>query len=166
MTARGAFLPDVLGHEDLKARLRGFFDGRLGQGILLVGEEGRGKRTIAHALARAVLERAAPAADRARAGRLIDSGTHPGLIHVEPLRDERFIPIRRVRRLLESCALRVSFGDARVVVLSRIHSVNEESGNALLKFLEEPPEGTLILATARDPASVLETIRSRFHILK
>jgi DNA polymerase III, delta subunit len=59
----------------------------------------------------------------------------------------------------------VSFGDARVVVLARLHSVNEESGNALLKFLEEPPDGTLIVATARDRASVLETIRSRFHVL-
>jgi DNA polymerase III, delta subunit len=160
------FLPDVLGHEDLKARLHAFFAGeRLGQGILLVGEEGRGKRTLAHALARAVLERAAPPDARERARRAIDSGTHAGLIHVEPLRDERFIPVRRVRRLLEQCALKVSFGDARVVVLSRLHAVNEESGNALLKFLEEPPDGTLVLATARDQASVLETIRSRFHVL-
>jgi hypothetical protein len=160
------FLPEVLGHEDLKDRLLGFFAaGRLGQGLLLVGEDGRGKRTVAHALARAVLERAAPPAERERARRAIDSGTHAGLIHVEPLRDERFIPVRRVRRLLEQCALKVSFGDSRVVVLSRLHSVNEESGNALLKFLEEPPEGTLIVATARDQASVLETIRSRFHIL-
>jgi hypothetical protein len=166
VSAPGPFLPDVLGHEDLKERLHAFFaGGRLGQGLLIVGEEGRGKRTLAHALARAVLERAAPPAERDRVCRTIDSGTHAGLVHVEPLRDERFIPVRRVRRLLESCALKVSFGDARVVVLSRLHCVNEESGNALLKFLEEPPDGTLILATARDQASVLETIRSRFHIL-
>lgn len=166
MTEAQPFLPEVIGHADLKDRLHAFFaGGRLGQGLLLVGEDGRGKRTVAHALARAVLERAAPAAERERARRAIDTGTHAGLIHVEPLRDERFIPVRRVRRLLEQCALKVSFGDSRVVVLSRLHSVNEESGNALLKFLEEPPEGTLVLATARDQASVLETIRSRFHIL-
>jgi hypothetical protein len=166
VTAATGFLDEVLGHHELKERLHRFFEGgRLAQGILLVGEEGRGKRTLAHALARAVLERAAPDKDRDRALRLIDSGAHPGLIHVEPLRDERFIPVRRIRRLLESCALKTSFGTARVVVLARLHSVNEESGNALLKFLEEPPEGTLILATARDPASVIETIRSRFHVL-
>ena len=51
---------------------------------------------------------------------------------------------------------KVGFGGARVVVLSRLHAVNEESGNALLKFLEEPPSGTLILATSRDVASVLD----------
>lgn len=165
MTEDQPFLRGVIGHADLRDRLHRFFaGGRLAQGILLVGEEGRGKRTLAHAFAEAVLARAA-AAESDRAVRLIRSGNHPGLIHVEPLRDERFIPVRRVRRLLESCSLKVSFGDARVVVLCRLHALNEESGNALLKFLEEPPEGTLILATARDVASVLETIRSRFHVL-
>jgi hypothetical protein len=160
-------LDAVAGHDALRSRLRALLDsGRLGQGLLLVGEEGRGKRTLAHALAREVLERDAPAPERTRAGRLIGLGTHPGLVHLEPLRDERFIPVRRVRRLLEACSLKVGFGTARVVVLARLHALNEESGNALLKFLEEPPDGTLVLATARDAASVLETIRSRFQVLE
>jgi hypothetical protein len=165
MTGAASF-PEIVGHRDLVARLSSLIEGgRLGLGILIVGEEGRGKRTVAHALARDVLMRAAPAAEAARVGKLIASGAHPGLVHLEPLRDERFHPVRRIRRLLESCALKVGFGDRRVVVLARLHAVNEESGNALLKFLEEPPSGTLVIATARDRAAVLETIRSRFLIL-
>ena len=39
--------------------------------------------------------------------------------------------------------------------------MNEESANALLKVMEEPPEGVLFLLTADSLASVLPTIRSR-----
>jgi hypothetical protein len=162
-----AALDEVIGHSALKRRLASFVEaGRLVQGILFVGEEGRGKRTLAHALARLLLERDAPAAERVRVRKAIAGGTHPGLMHVEPLRDERFLAVRRVRRLLEACSLKVGWGSARIVVLARLHCANEESGNALLKFLEEPPRGTVVLATARDAASVLETIRSRFHVLE
>ncbi len=164
-TAR-RFLSDVIGHDDVAERLRLLVErDRVPNGILFVGEEGRGKRTVAHAFARELLARAAPAGARPRAERDARAGTHPGLVHVEPLREERFLPVRRVRRLLESCSLSVAFGDLRVVILARLHLLNEESGNALLKFLEEPPPKTLILATARDPGSVLETIRSRLQLV-
>ena len=39
--------------------------------------------------------------------------------------------------------------------------MNEESANALLKVMEEPPEGVLFLLTADSLAGVLPTIRSR-----
>ena len=47
--------------------------------------------------------------------------------------------------------------EGRAVLLYHVERMNEESANALLKVMEEPPEGVLFLLTA----GVLPTIRSR-----
>ena len=51
--------------------------------------------------------------------------------------------------------------EGRAVLLYHVERMNEESANALLKVMEEPPEGVLFLLTADSLASVLPTIRSR-----
>ncbi len=156
---------DVFGHDAVKDRLaRLLAEGRLPNGILLVGEEGRGKRTLACAFAREILREADPI-DPEGAARDAELGRHPGLVVCEPLPEERTTPVRRLRSMMGRCGLSIGRGDRRVVVLPRLHRVNTEGGNTLLKFLEEPPVGTIIVATARDPGSVLETIRSRLSVL-
>jgi DNA polymerase III subunit delta' len=59
----------------------------------------------------------------------------------------------------------------RTILISDSHLMNEESQNALLKNLEEPPEGIIFILTTPYPALLRETIRSRcwqvnFHPLK
>lgn len=159
-------LSDVVGHAETKAVLLALLDrDRLPNGVLLTGAEGRGKRTLALSFAGEALRRAAPPGGGPSAMKRARDGAHPELVVVEPLPDERFLPVRRVRKLLERCSLSVADGGLRVVVLPRLQRINEESGNALLKFLEEPPPGTTVVATAADPAQVLETIRSRLRRL-
>lgn len=51
--------------------------------------------------------------------------------------------------------------EGRAVLLYHVEKMNEESANALLKVMEEPPEGVLFLLTADSLAGVLSTIRSR-----
>ena len=50
--------------------------------------------------------------------------------------------------------------EGRAVLLYHVEKMNEESANALLKVMEEPPEGVLFLLTADSLAGVLPTIRS------
>ena len=51
--------------------------------------------------------------------------------------------------------------EGRAVRLSHVEKMDDESANALLKVMEEPPEGVLFLLTADSLAGVLPTIRSR-----
>ena len=51
--------------------------------------------------------------------------------------------------------------EGRAVLLYHAEKMNGESANALLKVMEEPPEGVLFLLTAQSLAGVLPTIRSR-----
>jgi len=48
-----------------------------------------------------------------------------------------------------------------VVILSDAQAMNAEAGNALLKVLEEPPDRTLMVLTAKQPSDLLPTIVSR-----
>lgn len=49
----------------------------------------------------------------------------------------------------------------RIILISEAHLMNEEAQNALLKNLEEPPEGIIFILTTQYPGMLRETIRSR-----
>jgi len=57
----------------------------------------------------------------------------------------------------------VNFSDVkfRVIIISDAHFMNEEAQNALLKNLEEPPDGIIFILTTPFPEYLRETIRSR-----
>ena len=78
------FLSEVFGHEHAKEQLsRMLAQGRVPNGILLHGDAGRGKRTLAMAFARAML------------GTTVDD--HPDLFVVTRGEDQRLIGIDRIR---------------------------------------------------------------------
>ena len=53
----------------------------------------------------------------------------------------------------------------RIAILSDAHLMSPPASNAFLKMLEEPPEQTILILTARQPADLLPTIISRcLHI--
>lgn len=59
--------------------------------------------------------------------------------------------------------LSLNFGEInnRVILVSDAHLMNEEAQNALLKNLEEPPEGIIFILSTQYPNLLRETIRSR-----
>lgn len=70
--------------------------------------------------------------------------------------------IRDIRKFLSMDYSDVKF---RFVIISSAHLMNEEAQNALLKNLEEPPEGIIFILTTPFPEQLRETIRSRCWII-
>ncbi len=70
--------------------------------------------------------------------------------------------IRDIRKFLSMDYSEVKF---RFVLISSAHMMNEEAQNALLKNLEEPPEGIIFILTTPFPEQMRETIRSRCWII-
>lgn len=68
--------------------------------------------------------------------------------------------VDRIREIKSELAKRTFSTDNRVVVIENVHLLNERSINAMLKMLEEPPEGTYFLLSGIE-LQVLPTIRSR-----
>lgn len=73
------------------------------------------------------------------------------------------IPVKKVREAREAIQRSALSTDAagRVLFIYGAQNLNGSSANAMLKIIEEPPEGVLFLLTATSAATVLPTIRSR-----
>jgi len=71
------------------------------------------------------------------------------------------IRISAIRKLRKDIYLSSDPGTVRIVLILRAHKMNVEAANALLKILEEPPQGTLFLLTTEYLDRLPDTIRSR-----
>lgn len=152
-----AALELLLGNEMLRESLSAALHaGRLSHSILLCGEKGVGAGFAARCLAADYLyPQGGPGAAQVLAGKspeclLIEGEGASGEIRVER--------VREVRREMYNTSLSAA---GRVVMVLGAEKLNRSSANALLKELEEPPEGVLFLLVASSEAGVLATIRSR-----
>ncbi len=170
-------LDRLAGNETLKESVGRMLETRrLTHSLLLAGEEGLGKgfaaRCIAadylypeggpaaEALVRGECSRAVAKAGDRSSGR-VETGLVREAISLEGMGSGgRYLvgQVTAMRREIFNTGLSAQ---GRAVLLYHVERMNEESANALLKVMEEPPEGVLFLLTADSLAAVLPTIRSR-----
>ncbi|MEG0910071.1 MAG: AAA family ATPase [Ruthenibacterium sp.] len=153
-------LETLLGNETCKESLLAVLRaGRLSHSVLLCGDAGTGTGYAARCLAADYLypnggDGAAQVMHSASPEVILLAGEgKSGNITVER--------VRTVRREIFNTALSAS---GRVVLIpdaQKLHAGKSEAANALLKVLEEPPEGVLFILTAPSEASILPTLRSR-----
>jgi DNA polymerase-3 subunit delta' len=71
------------------------------------------------------------------------------------------ISVDQVRGLADFIGMSAHQGGRRVVVIYPAEAMNPNAANALLKNLEEPPQGLLFILVAHKPQQLLPTILSR-----
>ena len=159
------------------SRLReAILGGRIGHSYLLSGPKGVGKAAAARAFAQALCctseerkDRSDPCG-RCRACRNVLRGVHPdvetfSLDTQEMLADKpgrgSNLTIETVRRLRSSGALFPMESDRRILIIDDAETLLEPAQQALLKTLEEPPQGVTLMLLTDEPEILLETVRSR-----
>ena len=152
-------LERIAGNRELKQDLKtALGSGRIAHSILLVGEPGCGAGFAARCLAADYLY---PAGGPHAEAVLKKEDTECLVLQGEGASGQ--IPVKKVREAREAIQRSALSTDAagRVLFIYGAQNLNGSSANAMLKIIEEPPEGVLFLLTATSAATVLPTIRSR-----
>ena len=169
---------DLLGQSQAVALLRaGLQQQRLAPAYLFCGPDGVGRRLAALRFLEGAI---AGLNGSPSVRRRLQDGNHPDLLWVEPTYSEKgqLVPasqaeaagvsrkappqlrLEQVRAVSQFLARRPVESSRCLVVMETVEAMAEGAANALLKTLEEPGDGMLILLTA-SPDRLLSTIRSR-----
>ena len=124
------------------------------------GPSGAGKAAAARALAAELLADGADDPDDARRRALMDPTPHPDLAWLRPPGNQHLVEDVR-REVIAAVSFRPFEGGRRAFVIEAADAMAEESQNALLKTLEEPPAYAHLILISADPTGLLETVRSR-----
>ena len=151
--------------------------GKMHHAWIFAGSKGVGKATLAYRFARRYLGAKAndksplssdendPIVAKIASGSLGDLKT---ATRYDPESDtiKRDVSVGAIRTLTEMFSLKASnpFG-RRVAIVDNVDDLRDSGANALLKTLEEPPKGAVLILIANSLGSVLPTIRSRCRIL-
>lgn len=149
---------------------------RLAHAFLLVGPRGIGKKLFATTVAQCLFCESIPDHELEACGdcpscRQMQEGIHPDLIQIGLLEGKKIISVNQTRGERDDADRKGSFcyeishspmiATRRIGIIDDADSMNEEAANSLLKTLEEPPAGAILILIADDTDHVLPTIRSR-----
>lgn len=163
--------PHLFGHAAAEEVFeRAWRSGRLPHAWLLQGPPGIGKATLAYRLARRVLagpDAADPNDPESALFRRVAHGSEPDLHVLENspnrksgrMRNE--IVIEQARELTSALHETAVGRHGRVVVVDAADDLNHNTVSALLKLIEEPPRGVVLLLVSNAPGRVPRTILSR-----
>lgn len=153
-----------LGNPGVKSALSdAFSSGRFPHAIIIQGEPGTGRRTLAGLIANALVCRekekapcgVCPACRRAQAG------SHPDIRMVEGKGEGGNISVEQIREMAADAQRMPDEADYNVYIVIFGDRTMDAPQNKLLKLLEEPPEGAVFILVCRSAQALLPTIRSR-----
>lgn len=166
----------IIGHDEAKRQVEeAFAKKRMHHAWLLIGPEGVGKASFAYHVAHTVLSRGENGFSRFNplhpVAKLVMAESHPDLFVLRRRPDEKTgaigasISAEDARAIEPFMRLTASHGAGRVAIVDEAHVLTRTAQNAILKIIEEPPPGAVIVLTATTVGSLLPTIRSRCRVL-
>ena len=130
--------------------------------IIIEGDKGTGRKTLAHYIAKAaVCLGDKPPCDSCKCCRLVDNKNHPDIIYVSPEEKKKNISVAQIRTLRNDAFIKPHMLGRKIFIINKAETLNEQSQNALLKTLEEPPENVLFILITESVSYFLDTIISR-----
>ncbi len=149
-----------VGNKNIAARVAAFAKGKMPHAIMIEGERGIGKHTLAlHIASLAVCEGSVSPCGECRSCHLCSVGSHPDVRIISP--DGKQVKIDQIRELRQNAYLKPTMGERKVYIIESAETMNTAAQNAFLKVLEEPPAGVVFLLLALSADSLLPTVRSR-----
>ena len=157
----------LAGNERIKAAvLAAVAEDRIPHAILIEGDKGTGRHTLARFLSEAaVCGGENPPCGVCRGCHLAQTGVHPDISVTAPEDGKKSITVAQIRAVRNEAYIKPHMARRRVFLIDKADSMNEQAQNALLKVLEEPPGDIIFVLIAESAAALLDTIISRCTVL-
>lgn len=139
---------------------------RTQQAILIEGEKGGGKRTLALHLGMGLICRhnENPCFSCSSCKKAI-SGNHPDISFIRGNDKTGGISVEDIRTLRLSAYVIPHESEKRIFIVENSENMSVGAQNAFLKILEEPPNNVVFILTTSNRMGLLETVLSRVAIL-
>ncbi len=160
--------PGLIGNSDTKSRLsRYVLRDTLPHALMLVGQSGSGKKTLVRELS------AALNCENRHSGshslpchvcntcRRIENGLFADIHFVRRDPKKMSVGVDEIHALEEDVVLSATESDYRIYVIEEANRMTPQAQNAILKTLEEPPAGVIIILLAEETDKILSTVKSR-----
>jgi DNA polymerase-3 subunit delta' len=156
----------IIGHQQIISQLRhAVGEDRIAGAYLFAGMPNVGKETVAFYFAKSIncLDLVHRPCDNCLACHKINTGNHPDFQVVRP--EGKQIKIDQIRQLQRQVVFRPIEGRRKLYIITEANRMNLEAANCLLKTLEEPPAGSVLVLLTSHLDALLPTIRSRCQII-
>jgi len=132
---------------------------KLGHAYIFTGQDMIGKRTFALELFQKI-NSVKESAEQ-----------HPDLFYLkigdgEDSSKKNKISIKEIRGLKRFLSLTPYIGPYKFAIIDSAHELTNEAGNSILKVLEEPPAGSILILISSQPEKMLPTVISRCEVVR
>jgi DNA polymerase III subunit gamma/tau len=139
---------------------------RLAHAYIFSGTRGVGKTTTARILAKCLNCVKGPTAtpcNECEACRAITTGGSLDVLEIDAASNRGIDQIRELREMVRYAPAANRY---KVIILDEAHQLTDEASNALLKTLEEPPDGVVFILATTQPEDLADTIKSRAQLFQ
>ncbi len=158
---------DFVSNKRITEQLGSLIDaGHFPHALLLEGDTGLGKKTLARLLACALVcrEENGPCMTCSQCRKVIN-GYHPDVLTYAAQGGEGSFKVETVREIINEAYISPNEARYKIFLLGEVDKMNASAQNALLKILEEPPEYVIFIMTALTKTKMLETVLSRSVVM-
>lgn len=136
---------------------------RICRSLILVGEKGVGKRSLARYIAMQFLceKQDGTPCGECKSCRMAEKNAHPDIITLSPSGKSENFRVDDLRPVVSDVSVAPNEGRLKIYIIPGIDKALAAAQNILLKVFEEPPAHVAFIMTAEQKDKVLETIRSR-----
>jgi DNA polymerase-3 subunit delta' len=162
-------MQEIIGQEKaISFLLNSYRQQKISHAYLFLGPQGVGRALVARFLAKLLNcdSRGDFPCLECVSCRKIDNNNHPDIFWIRPEEGSRGIKIEAIRELQERISLKPYEGRFKIFILEEADYLLEDSANCLLKILEEPPPGSVLILIASNINRIVPTIVSRCQIIK
>lgn len=139
---------------------------RFPHAIIIEGQAGSGKKTLAKEIAKGILCTGNPVPCGVCPHCVkLEKNIHPDYLTFEGEGGARSFHVSKVRDIREEAYVSPNEGKGKIFLLVNGQDMSVQAQNALLKIIEEPPKGVYFILTCENKNQLLPTIQSRGVIL-